>query len=204
LEGSIPAQGLLDIARFRQELNERPRPADVSVQDWKLRHWKQTFARTDEWLDKELAARHLADPLLAQEVTNALYFFTGTRINLLAFVVMPNHFHWVFKPLEEWVMSLGTSIKERSPRERIMQSVLRHAALECNKLLGRRGTFWQHESYDQWVRDADELERILHYIENNPVKAGLVKSPDEWMFSSAHDRKKYRLEFGQPLVRPKT
>ena len=37
----------------------------------------------------------------------------------------------------------------------------------------RTGQFWQHESYDHWTRDLVELERIIRYIEENPVKAGL-------------------------------
>jgi hypothetical protein len=40
------------------------------------------------------------------------------------------------------------------------------------------------------------------YVEANPVKAGLVRDPCEWVFSSAHDRKIYGLEFGEPLLRP--
>jgi putative DNA methylase len=55
-------------------------------------------------------------------------------------------------------------------------------------LLHRSGPFWQAESYDHWVRDEDELERIVAYIANNPVKAGLVTKPHQWFFCSAHDR----------------
>jgi hypothetical protein len=47
----------------------------------------------------------------------------------------------------------------------------------------------------------DELERIILYIENNPVKAGLVSAPELWPFSSAHDRKLLGLAFGEPLWR---
>jgi REP-associated tyrosine transposase len=54
------------------------------------------------------------------------------------------------------------------------------------KLLGRTGEpFWQKESYDHWVRDQAEFERIRVYIENNPVKAGLVKVPKQYPWSSA-------------------
>ena len=43
-------------------------------------------------------------------------------------------------------------------------------------VLGRRGPFWQSESYDHWVRDDKELEGIIAYINENPVKAGLAAS----------------------------
>jgi hypothetical protein len=50
-------------------------------------------------------------------------------------------------------------------------------------LTGQR--FWQEESYDRVVRDAAEFRRILRYIEFNPVKAGLVVTPEEFCWSSA-------------------
>jgi hypothetical protein len=55
--------------------------------------------------------------------------------------------------------------------------------------LGRTGeTFWQAESYDHWVRDDGERQRILAYIEENPVKAGLVQHASDYRWSSAHER----------------
>ena len=52
----------------------------------------------------------------------------------------------------------------------------------------RTGAFWQHESYDHWVRDDDELERVVAYINANPVKAGLADRPCDFSWCSAHDR----------------
>ena len=49
--------------------------------------------------------------------------------------------------------------------------------------------FWQKESYDHWVRDSAELERIRHYIEQNPVKAGLVSRPQDYPWLSASGRR---------------
>jgi hypothetical protein len=58
-------------------------------------------------------------------------------------------------------------------------------------LLGRTGEpFWQEESFDHWVRGDEEFNRIAHYIEQNPVKAGLVKRSEDWPWSSAFRRKK--------------
>jgi hypothetical protein len=54
--------------------------------------------------------------------------------------------------------------------------------------MNRKGQFWQHESYDHWVRDEEELERIVQYIEANPVDAGLAPRPHDFYWSSAHDR----------------
>jgi REP element-mobilizing transposase RayT len=130
-----------------------------------------------------------------------MYFFAGQRYDLLAFVVMPSHFHWIFQPVLGWVQQLPPARIKKSPRERVVQSINRHSSNRCNKLRGAYGTFWQHESYDHWIRDMDELERIIHYIEANPVNAGLVRAPSDWPFSSAHDRNKKGLPFGEALVR---
>jgi putative DNA methylase len=69
-----------------------------------------------------------------------------------------------------------------------MHSLKSYSAHEANRVLARSGPFWQHESYDHWVRDETELERIVEYIAANPVKAGLAKQAHEWRWSSAYDR----------------
>lgn len=79
LDGSIPAQGLLDIAQYRKQLEERPRPAGKSEQDWALEKWKLGFARMDQWLDTRPAVRHLSDPVLATIVMDGLHYFAGKR-----------------------------------------------------------------------------------------------------------------------------
>ena len=106
LEGSIPARGLLDLQAYRAELEQRPRPADQTPLEWAIVQWKRAFARTDVWLDRAEAVRFLENDELAQIVVDALYFFAGERYDLLGYVVMPNHFHWVFQPLEQWVNGL--------------------------------------------------------------------------------------------------
>ena len=42
-----------------------------------------------------------------------------------------------------------------------------------------------------WVRDEDELARIVTYINANPVKAGLIDKPYQYLWCSAHDRYLY-------------
>jgi putative transposase len=67
-----------------------------------------------------------------------------------------------------------------------MQWLKGTTAREANLILARTGKpFWQPESYDHWVRDPQELERIVAYIENNPVQAGLAAQPLAYQWSSA-------------------
>ncbi len=90
-----------------------------------------------------------------------------------AFVVMANHVHVLLLP--------------KTHPSRLLQSMKGSTAHEANRILGLTGRkFWQAESYDHWVRNERERARIAAYIENNPVKAGLVAHPEEYRWSSAY------------------
>ena len=196
LKGSIPASGLQDIDDYRSRLDYKleGEPIDRRTQ------WKLLFARSDQWLDKGIAANHLTDERLARIVENSLLHFAGQRYSIWSWNVMSNHIHWVFEPCSNWVAGLGDDANARTPRERIMHSVKRFSAIECNLALGRTGKFWQEESYDHCVTESDELQRIVNYIEMNPVKASLCERPEQFRFSSAHYRSCNRLAPGRPLI----
>ena len=98
LADSIPARGLLDLQGYQATLKVRERPPEWTPAAWKVHLWKLQFARADYWLDREPASRLLSDPDLARLVVNALLHFAGQRYDVYALVVMPSHFHWVFRP----------------------------------------------------------------------------------------------------------
>ena len=90
---------------------------------------------------------------------------------LHAWVVMPNHVHLLITPQVD-VPALLRRLKGASARE-------------SNKLLGQTGRpFWQDESYDRLVRNTSEFERIKNYILQNPVRAGLARSIEDYPWSS--------------------
>jgi len=89
---------------------------------------------------------------------------------------MANHVHVPIKPIQ--------------PLRKVTQWIKGASAREANLMFGRAGEhFWQVESYDHWERGSDECTRIADYIEYNPVKAGLVESPEQWPWSSAQLRR---------------
>lgn len=61
-----------------------------------------------------------------------------------------------------------------------MHTLKGYTAGQANRLLGRTGAFRLHESYDHCVRSEAELGRIIAYVVNNPVKAGLVSEWQAW------------------------
>ena len=125
LAGSIPAEGLLEIRNVERALNGRIQPPGMTELAWKRHKWKLIFAACEEWLDLCPQSRHLSDERLAAEVQSSLYHFAGERYHLLAYVIMPSHFHWLFRPRAEWITTLGDRMDQRTPRERIMHSIQR-------------------------------------------------------------------------------
>jgi len=95
---------------------------------------------------------------------------------ILGFVIMPDHYHLI--------IALGEVV----PLERVMMSINRFTASQINKILRRTGTFWEEGYYDHAIRDRKDFDVILEYVHQNPVKAGLVQDPEEWLFSTAHPR----------------
>ena len=137
------------------------------------------FVAYDTRLDASPKVRWFEDPRLAVIARDGLHWGDGHRYDLIAYVVMPNHVHWVFTPLARRIARGGRH------RLTITAAFKAHTALACNRLLQRQGRFWQAESYDRVVRHQDELERIVRYVENNPVRAGLCDRAEGWEFSSA-------------------
>lgn len=127
---------------------------------------------------------------VANLVAESLKYRDGKVYKLIAFCIMSNHVHVVFTPLlnehslREIPASKPLRYESDSPTlAAIMQSLKGYTAHEANKILNRAGHFWEVESYDHQVRNAEELERIVKYVLHNPVKAGLVKNWRDWKWS---------------------
>jgi REP element-mobilizing transposase RayT len=156
LYGSLPPGRTLSTCTFE----DQPSPG-------------QAFAATDRLLDSACSGPlYLRQPELAQMVVEAIRCRHGGPYRLHNYVVMANHVHLLITP--------------EMPVSRLMQSLKRFTAREGNRILGSTGRpFWQDESYYRLVRDETEFGRIAHYIEMNPVRAGLVATPEEFPWSSA-------------------
>jgi putative DNA methylase len=132
------------------------------------------FLLFDRELDGSGFGPHwLEQPGIANIVMAAIDKVAQTGLCLVhACVVMPNHVHVLLEPKVE-LKQITKAIKGSSARA-------------CNQVLNRMGLpFWQEESFDHWVRTAASFEKIRAYIERNSVSAGLVKTPEEWEWSSA-------------------
>jgi REP element-mobilizing transposase RayT len=97
----------------------------------------------------------------------------GRTVLLHAAVVMPEHVHLLLTPLRD---SEGWPI----PLSKILKRIKGTAARSVNRLLGTEGPVWQEESFDHVLRSDESLEEKLEYIRQNPVRRGLVKTPEEY------------------------
>jgi len=157
----------------------------------------------------------LGEPKVAAIVQQAPHYWASTKYELHRYVIMPNHAHLLIKPLpvvsrsteeaslsaaSQWSsdIALMSQIGAPLPAEceaeggteyvrlrRITQSLKGYTAREANKILGRKGDFWQTEGFDHWIRDESSHRRCVEYIDRNPVEAELCKQPEEWPWGSA-------------------
>ena len=115
------------------------------------------------------------------------------NFGLWAYVFMPNHVHILLKP-NRHDYSIASILK--SIKQPVARKVLIHLRKENPRALhllftGQKHSphrFWQDGGgYDRNVADMEALCEMAAYIHNNPVRKGLVQSPEEWKWSSARD-----------------
>ena len=79
--------------------------------------------------------------------------------DLIAFTIMPNHIHLLFKEKKE----LSEAIKLLKGGSSYL----------INKALNKKGNFWSKDYYDKLIRDQNHFEIVYNYIKNNAIKADL-------------------------------
>lgn len=163
----MPSNVLQEMLRFRELQKRMTDGVDAE------RKAAIAFKLADDYLDKaQDGPLWLKNDRIAEIVGWTILEGAGRWYDLFSFVVMANHVHVLLTP--------------RVELKRITGGIKKKTAREINGLLGRRGqAFWQDESFDHWVRTDEKLLKILDYIENNPVKAGLCQSAEAWRWSSA-------------------
>jgi len=162
LADSMP-QSVLE--KWREEL------AQDDITDADLRR------RIERYLDQNFGEGHLRVERIAAMVQETLLKWDGERYRLIAWVIMPNHAHILLRPIN------GTVVSE------IMHSIKSFTAHEANRILERKGQFWAKEYFDRYIRDLRHFASTIAYIENNPVKARLCRSAEEWPYGSAYLKK---------------
>lgn len=97
----------------------------------------------------------------------------GSKFDLHAAVVMPDHVHLIYSPLRRedgWNFSLPE----------IMKAIKGPPAWRINHMLGRTGPVWQEEFFDHVLRSNESLTERVEYVCENPLRAGLTRFESEY------------------------
>ncbi len=160
------------------KLKEKLEAGDIQEQEYR--------SKIEVWLDHGIGSCALCKPHIAELVIDAWMFFDKERYDLLNWVVMPNHVHVLIRQYEQFSLS------------RVIQSWKSFTANAANKSLRKVGVFWAQEYWDRFIRDEQHYINAFSYIDENPVKVGLVTCADEWDYSMVG-----RLTCGQDVRGPR-
>jgi REP element-mobilizing transposase RayT len=186
LAGSLPVEAW---QRLRDEFEQEKRALankfqGKTLQEERYKVQKRYFARIDALLDSAgRGPRWLAEPRFAEIVAREIYALHPDHYHLHAYCLMSNHGHLLIDQQDIPDPPPLKDGKHYTALSHAMRLLKGRSGYACAGLLGHKGAFWQHESYDHVVRDEKEFERILEYIVNNPVKAGLVNDWKDWPYT---------------------
>jgi REP element-mobilizing transposase RayT len=169
LAGAIPIQGR---ARLRELAGNLRRIRVRKAPEW-LRLQRRIFAEMERWLDGASWNPALQRPDIADVVIDAIeHRHQRGDWRVFEYVVMPTHVHLLGEIGRRGLKATLEDFKRWTG----------HRAAERLGMAGQR--FWQREWFDHGARSDGEDDRIMAYIRNNPVKAGLVKCFQEWPYAS--------------------
>ncbi len=166
LADSLPQQVLADLER---QLARLPTPERNSARARSM----------EKWLDRGLGCCALAHPAMAARMRHILQSGQGDRYQLIAWCIMPNHLHVLMAPSYPLaqIVQAWKSLSTRWARS--------HEATLGLSL--PQGSLWRRDYWDSYIRNEAHLQRVEHYIHQNPVKAGLVAAAADWPWSSASE-----------------
>lgn len=157
---------------WRNELGNNPEEARKG----------EIYRLIEKHVDEGYGSQALRDPRVGRIVQESLAFNHRRLYHLHSWAVMPTHVHVLLTPLPD------------KPLGEVVRTVKSYTAKEANRILGRTGRFWQEDYFDRWIRNEEHFQRVLAYIEWNPVKAKLCQDPTLWPWSSANEAARSRIE----------
>ncbi len=153
---------------------------------------KRLFAHYDEALHQALYGHcYFKDPALSKIVADVLHQFDGSLYDLLAYTILPNHVHVLINtnlqlPHEPALIDLENY--ECTALRDILRQVKNTCGQAINQAIKRDGRLWQRENFDHWVYTEHEFDNILQFIQQNPVRAGLVEKGEDWGWNYCKER----------------
>jgi REP element-mobilizing transposase RayT len=190
LFGSVPKRKIVEYKSwYQQKMEELSRVNSLDIADIvKADLRKNYFKQIDKLLDAaETGPKFMTSRNCARICQEQIHRFDGKLYHLLAYTIMSNHIHLLIDTsvqLENLEINDFVMKSNFKTLDKILKRIKGASAHLCNQELGRRGQFWERESFDTYIRSEKMLNNVLSYILENPVKVGLVKhwSEYEWNY----------------------
>lgn len=131
-------------------------------------------------------------------IKNLQYCQQNERLEIFSYVIMSNHLHLVCRRLDKDLKELLGRFKSKSAKEIIK-------AIETNPRESRKdwllylfsyfakaskqyseNHFWQYTVHPIFLYSNEVIAQKINYIHQNPVRAGLVNEPENYIYSSAN------------------
>jgi REP element-mobilizing transposase RayT len=127
---------------------------------------QRTYFRTmEKYLDAGAGACWLKRADITEFIAREFAALNDWNVDVAHYTIMPNHWHALISPTATCEQSLSAVMKRIKGRT---AKCIRH-------VIGGNGPVWQREWFDRWIRNDGEWTKTLDYIQQNPVKAGLVR-----------------------------
>jgi REP element-mobilizing transposase RayT len=182
LAGSIPAAVSANWRFERENIIKDAQSQKRELSVYERDKLKYLFSsKMEKYLDRHYGDCWLRQPAIAKVVVETLRHFDGTRYSLHAWCVMPNHVHVVFS-------AISRGMKLDSDLIPILHSWKWFTGHQANKILNRKGPFWQAEYYDHLIRSDEEYAHYIDYTLQNPVKAKLCSDWQDWPWSGCSEK----------------
>ena len=159
LANSLPRELLKQWKTQRRRLSSAVRAGAATAAD--SHALRILLKKVERELDKGRGFAYMLDSRVAELVFTSLMHFHNKRYVVHAACVMPNHVHIVLSPVPGHDLSS------------ILHSWKSQSAHAANRLLCRRGRFWQREYFDHLIKDGAAFAKIVRYVVENPQRAGL-------------------------------
>ncbi|MFW6370543.1 MAG: REP-associated tyrosine transposase [Bacteroidota bacterium] len=129
-------------------------------------------------------------------IENLRYCQKNKGLVIYAYVIMSNHIHLLVQSLEENLSGTIRDFKSYTSKtileninnvsESRKEWLLKHFEIAAKK--HKRNSnyqFWTHNNHPEIIYSDKFVKQKLEYIHNNPVKAGIVRNPEDYIYSSA-------------------
>ena len=138
---------------------------------------------------------HRREPLLIEHITLLRDAFRRSKqrydYHIDAIVILPDHIHMILTPkiATEYPKIIRDIKRSFVYGLRSETKKLAKQSLGAKKYARSHAGIWQERYYEHTIRNEQDYQNILQYMQHNPIKHGYVQDPNEWIYSSFNHQK---------------